>query len=269
MMQLVKQTTGSIGRLFLSYMVHISRLLQLTRDALYWTLIAPVQGKGGVRWKSTIQQMVLIGFNSIPIVATICFFVGLIMAMQAAYQLERFGASIYVANLVGVSMTRELGPLLTAIIIAGRSGSAIAAEIGTMKVNEEIDALQTMGLNPTRFLVVPRLLALLLVLPCLSLIADAVGILGGFFLAVFSLDISFIRFLKQTADALVLKDLLTGLTKTFFFAIIIAQVGAYQGFIVEGGAEGVGKSTTNSVVTAIFLIIVADLITTMIFYSTL
>ena len=126
-----------------------------------------------------------------------------------------------------------------------------------------------MGFNPTRFLVVPRLLALLIVLPCLALIADLVGILGGFFLAVSNLNISFVRYFNQTAEALVMKDLVTGLIKTVFFATIIAQVGSYQGFIVEGGAEGVGKSTTTSVVTSIFLIIVADLITTMIFYSTL
>jgi len=266
---IVKNTLGATGRTVLNYLGHVSRLVDLTKDTLFWALVAPWKGRGRIRWKSTIHQMVLIGFNSIPIVAIICFFVGLIMAMQAAYQLERFGASIYVADLVGVSMTRELGPLLTAIIVAGRSGSAIAAEIGTMKVNEEIDALQTMGLNPVNFLVVPRLLALLIVLPCLSLIADVVGILGGFFLAVFNLNISFIRYFNQTAEALVLKDVITGLVKTGFFATIIAQVGSYQGFIVEGGAEGVGKSTTTSVVTSIFLIIIADLITTMIFYSTL
>jgi len=268
-MKIIQQTFGSIGRQFLNYMNHIGRMVKLTRDALYWTTIAPRKGKGVIRWKPTVHQMVLMGYNSIPIVATICFFVGLIMAMQAAYQLERFGASIYVADLVGVSMTRELGPLLTAIIVAGRSGSAIAAEIGTMKINEEIDALRTMGFNPIWFLVVPRFLALLIVLPCLTLIADLVGILGGFFLAIANLNISFIRYFNQTAEALVMKDLLTGLVKTFFFATIISQVGAYQGFIVKGGAEGVGKSTTTSVVTSIFLIIVADLITTMIFYSTL
>lgn len=268
-MKIMTQTLGSLGRQFLAYLSHVGRMAKLTKNALFWTIIAPIRGKGNIRWKSTIQQMILIGYNSIPIVAVICFFVGLIMAMQAAYQLERFGASIYVADLVGVSMTRELGPLLTAIIVAGRSGSAIAAEIGTMKVNEEIDALRTMGFNPVWFLVVPRLLALLIVLPCLALIADLVGILGGFFLAIFNLNISFIRYFNQTAEALVMKDLITGLIKTFFFATIIAQVGAYQGFIVEGGAEGVGKSTTASVVTSIFLIIIADLITTMIFYSTL
>jgi phospholipid/cholesterol/gamma-HCH transport system permease protein len=152
-----------------------------------------------------------------------------------------------VANLVAVSVTRELGPLLTAIIIAGRSGSGIAAEIGTMKVAEEIDALRTMGLNPINFLVVPRAVAMVVVLPCLTLLADLVGIIGGYLIAVTTLDISPIRFYNQTANALVIKDLVTGLVKSVFFAMIIAAIGCYQGFIVEGGAEGVGKSTTASV----------------------
>lgn len=264
----INQIFGAVGRNALQFLTHLSNLADLIKEALYWTLVAPIKGKK-VRWKSTFEQMVLIGVNSIPIVAVICFFVGLILAMQAAYQLERFGASIYVADLVGVSMTREMGPLLTAIIIAGRSGSAIAAEIGTMKVYEEIDALRTMGFNPVQFLVVPRTLALLIMLPCLTLIADFVGILGGFFFAVFSLEISFIRYLNQTVDALVMKDLITGLLKTLVFAIIVAQIGSYQGFSVKGGAEGVGKATTASVVASIFLIILADLVCTMIFYSTL
>jgi len=264
----IEQMLGHIGRQSLQFFTQLYRICHLGQNALYWTVVAPFRGKG-LRWRSTIDQMVFIGVNSIPIVAVICFFVGLILAMQAAYQLERFGASIYVADLVSVSMTREMGPLLTAIIIAGRSGSAIAAEIGTMKVYEEIDALQTMGFNPVKFLVVPRLLALLIMLPCLTLIANFVGIAGAFFFAIFSLNISFMRFLQQTVDALVLKDLLTGLIKTVVFAVIIAQVGCYQGFSVKGGAEGVGRATTNSVVAAIFLIILADLVCTMIFYSTL
>ena len=264
----IEQILGSIGRQTLQFFTHLYKIGKLGKKAFYWTAIAPLKGKG-LRWKSTVDQMVLIGVNSIPIVMVICFFVGLILAMQAAYQLERFGASIYVADLVGVSMTREMGPLLTAIIIAGRSGSAIAAEIGTMKVYEEIDALSTMGFNPTKFLVVPRLLALLIMLPCLTIIADLVGILGGFLLAVFSLNISFIRFLNQTVEALVMKDLITGLIKSLVFAVIIAKVGCYQGFSVKGGAEGVGKATTASVVTSIFLIILADLVCTMLFYSTL
>ncbi|MBN1155191.1 ABC transporter permease [candidate division KSB1 bacterium] len=259
---------GYIGRSANSFFSRLTRMTALGENAIYWVIVAPFKGKG-IRWKSTIHQMVLIGFNSIPIVVVICFFVGLILAMQSAYQLERFGASIYVADLVGVAITREMGPLLTAIIVTGRSGSAIAAEIGTMKVYEEIDALQTMGLNPVRFLVVPRLIALLVMLPCLTLIADFVGIAGGLTLATLNLKISFVRYLTQTANALVLKDLITGLAKTIVFAIIIAQIGSYQGFSVEGGAEGVGKATTAAVVSSIFLIIVADLVCTIFFYSTL
>jgi phospholipid/cholesterol/gamma-HCH transport system permease protein len=212
--------------------------------------------------------MVRIGVNSVPIVGIISFFVGLIIAMQAAYQLARFGATIYVADLVGVSVTRELGPLITAIIIAGRSGSAIAAEIGTMKVSEEIDALSTMALNPIGFLIVPRTLAMIVVVPCLTILSDFLGIAGGFVLAVFNLKLPFIAYFNQTATAILFKDFLTGLVKSFFFAIIIAQIGAYQGFSVQGGAEGVGKSTTASVVSSIFLIIVADLVFTMLFFST-
>lgn len=243
------------------------RILLLSRDVLHWLVIAPFRGKK-IRWHSTFEQMVRIGVDSLPIVGMISFFIGLIMAMQGAYQLEQFGVVIYVADLVGVTITRELGPMLTAIIVAGRSGSAIAAEIGTMKVGEEIDALRTMGLNPIGFLVVPRILALMIVLPCLTILADLIGIGGGFFIAVFSLKIPFIAYLNETITALVMKDLTTGLIKSFFFALIIGLIGCYQGFSVKGGAEGVGRSTTASVVISIFLIILADVAFTALFFST-
>jgi len=266
-MKFLTTFAGQVGRQTIHFLVHLDRVVRLGAETLWWTTVAPFKGKG-LRWRSAVEQMVRIGFDSIPIVCTICFFVGLIMAMQSAYQLKRFGATIFVADLVAVSIIRELGPLLTAIIIAGRSGSGIAAEIGSMKVAEEIDALRTMGLNPINYLVVPRTLAMVIVLPCLTLLADVVGIIGGFLIAVTTLDISVIRYYHQTANALVLKDLTTGLIKTGFFAIIIASVGCYQGFIVEGGAEGVGKSTTSSVVVSIFLIIAADVFFTALFYST-
>jgi phospholipid/cholesterol/gamma-HCH transport system permease protein len=266
-MRFLANIAGQVGRQTIHFLVHLDRVVRLGVETLWWTAVAPFKGKA-VRWRSAVEQMVRIGFDSIPIVCTISFFVGLIMAMQSAYQLQRFGATIFVADLVAVSIIRELGPLLTAIIIAGRSGSGIAAEIGTMKVSEEIDALRTMGLNPISFLVVPRTLAMVIVLPCLTLLADLVGIIGGYVIAVTTLDISTIRYYTQTANALVVKDLTTGLIKTVFFAIIIASVGSYQGFIVEGGAEGVGKSTTSSVVASIFLIIAADVFFTALFYST-
>jgi phospholipid/cholesterol/gamma-HCH transport system permease protein len=267
-MSVIGSALGSIGRKAFEFLAHIVRMGHLVFQALYWVFVGPLKGRG-IRWGSTFEQMVRMGVDSIPIVTVICFFVGLILAMQAAYQLEQFGATIYVADLVGVSMTREMGPMLTAIIVTGRSGSAIAAEIGTMKVAEEIDALRTMGFNPIRFLVVPRVLALLVVIPCLTLLADLVGILGGVFIAVTALKLSAHQYFYHTAEALVMKDLVTGLIKSVSFGLIVAVVGCYQGFGVSGGAEGVGRSTTASVVSSIFLIIVADLVFTALFYSTL
>ena len=267
-MKIFQQTFGKSGQQLALFFVHISRMTKLVCQTLYWILIAPFRGKK-LRWGAAFVQMVRIGVDSVPIVGIIAFSVGLIIAMQAAYQLKRFGAMIYVADLVSVSMCRELGPLITAIIIAGRSGSAIAAEIGTMKVSEELDALKTMALNPIGFLVAPRMLAMMIVVPCLTILADFVGIGGGFVLAVSSLKLSFVAYFNETVLALYAKDFITGLIKSLFFAIIIAQVGAYQGFNVQGGAEGVGKSTTTSVVVSIFLVIMADLLFTMLFFSTL
>ncbi|MBN1562168.1 ABC transporter permease [candidate division KSB1 bacterium] len=264
----LKATAGQSGRSLAFFFVHVARMARLTGLSLIWIFVAPFKGKK-LRWGVTFVQMVRIGVESVPIVGVISFCVGLIIAMQAADQLEKFGATIYVADLVSVTMCRELGPLITAIIVAGRSGSAIAAEIGTMKVSEEIDALQTMALNPIGFLVVPRLLAMMIVVPCLTILSDFVGIAGGFVLALTNLKLAFIAYFNETAGALYAKDFITGLVKSFFFAIIIAQVGAYQGFNVSGGAEGVGKSTTTAVVVSIFLVIFADLMFTMLFYSTL
>jgi len=267
-MNQLQQTFGKSGQQLALFFVHISRMTKLVGRTLFWIFVAPFHGKK-LRWGAAFVQMVRIGVDSVPIVGVISFSVGLIIAMQAAYQLKRFGAMIYVADLVSVTICRELGPLITAIIIAGRSGSAIAAEIGTMKVSEELDALKTMALNPIGFLVAPRMLAMMIVVPCLTILADFIGIGGGFVLAVSSLKLSFVAYFNETIAALFAKDFLTGLVKSFFFAIIIAQVGAYQGFNVQGGAEGVGKSTTTSVVVSIFLVIMADLLFTMLFFSTL
>jgi phospholipid/cholesterol/gamma-HCH transport system permease protein len=264
----LKASFGQSGRNLALFFVHVARMVRLTGLSLIWTFVAPFKGKR-LRWGATFVQMVRIGVESVPIVSVISFCVGLIIAMQAADQLAQFGATIYVADLVSVTMCRELGPLITAIIVAGRSGSAIAAEIGTMKVSEEIDALQTMALNPIGFLVVPRMLAMMIVVPCLTTISDFVGIAGGFVLALTNLKLTFVAYFNETAGALYAKDFITGLIKSFFFAIIISQVGAYQGFNVSGGAEGVGKSTTTAVVVSIFLVIFADLLFTMLFYSTL
>jgi phospholipid/cholesterol/gamma-HCH transport system permease protein len=219
-----------------------------------------------IRWRETWLYMERTGLDAVPIVSLISFLMGLITAFQAAVQLTQFGADIYVANLVGLSIVRELGPLMTAIIAAGRSGAAFAAEIGTMKVSDEVDALTTMGLDRTRFLVTPKVLALLVMLPCLTLGADLVGILGGLTVAVVGLGLPVQVYVRQTRIALGIWDVYSGLIKSVAFAILIAGVGCLRGFQAEGGAESVGRITTSAIVAAIFLIIVADAVFTVIFH---
>jgi len=256
-----------IGRNTLDLVRYASGLYELSRNAAYWAFVAPFKGRG-LKWGSAIHQMVLAGVNSIPIVSLISLFIGVILALQGAYELQKFGAGTYVTALVGVAVTRELGPLITAIVIAGRSGSAFAAEIGTMKVGEEIDALEAMGLNSVKFLVVPKYLAMVIMLPCLTLIADTAGILGGGIFDMLQLDQSFVMFLIGTRDSLAMRDIWTGLVKSVVFGLIISGVGCYEGFSVRGGAEGVGKATTSSVVVSIFLVIFADVLFTALFYYT-
>ncbi len=256
-----------VGRSTLQLVRYASGLVDLTKQAGYWTFVAPFKGRG-LKWKGAIHQMVLVGVDSIPIVSLISLFIGLIMALQGAYQLQKFGATYYVTALVGVSMTRELGPLITAIVIAGRSGSAFAAELGTMKVSEEIDALEAMGLNSVKYLVVPKYLAMLVMLPCLTTLSDMAGILGGGLFEVYQLDQTFPMFLSATRDSLHMRDIWTGLVKSLVFGMIITKVGCYEGFSVRGGAEGVGKATTSSVVVSIFLVIFSDVIFTTLFYYT-
>lgn len=238
---------------------------RVINDIFYWTFISPFKGRP-VRIRASISEMVKAGYNSVPIVSVISLFIGIILALQAAYQLKRFGALIYVADLVGVSVTRELGPIITAIIVSGRSGSAFAAEIGSMKAAEEVDALITMGINPVRFLVVPKLIALMVMVPALTVLSDFLGLFGGFLLSVTLLDLHPVNYFQQTINALLVKDILTGLLKAWAFGIVITIVGAYHGFKVEGGAEEVGRHTTSSVVASIFLVIVFDLFFTALFY---
>lgn len=255
---------GTTGRYTLNALYAGALVCVLMVDTMNWMIVQPLRGRG-LRVRSVVEHFVEFGVRSMPIVGMICFLVGVIMAMQSAYTLKQFGAEIFIANLVGISALRELAPLMTAILITGRSGSAIAAEIGTMKVSEELDALQVMGLNPTKFLVVPKFLAMILAVPCVTVLAMFVMILGGFFIATLVLHIEFWSYYEQTAKALASRDLFTGLTKSFFFAVVICWVGVYRGFQVEGGAEGVGKQTTSSVVTSIFIIILVDLVWTALF----
>ncbi len=216
-------------------------------------------------WRELAPTMERTGADAVPIVILINFLLGLVMAFQGAIQLKQFGANIFVADLVGLSVTRELGPLMTAIIVCGRSGAAFAAELGSMKVNEEIDALRSMGIGPLRFLVLPRVLAVALVMPLLVLIADAVGILGGLVVGLFSLDVSPLAYLRETQQAVLAWDVFSGLLKSVFFALAIALIACQQGLATTGGAEGVGRRTTASVVTILFTLILIDALFTLLF----
>ena len=211
-------------------------------------------------------QAMELGARALPIVGLISLLIGVVLALQSAYQLRQFGGTLYVANLIAVSMTREMGPLMTAIIIAGRSGAAIAAEVATMNVSEEMSALRVMGLNPTRFVIVPRFQALTLTLPALVIYANLIGILGGLFVAMVYLDLGAEIYLKQAWRALVPLDVLTGLLKSVVFAWIIVLVAAHEGLKAYGGADAVGRSTTASVVRSIFVVIVADALFSLVFY---
>jgi len=258
---------GLIGKNTRVLLAHLSSIYALVVSTFYWACVAPFQkGKKIVKRSHLFYQCVFIGNKSVSIVFLVSLFIGMIMAMQIAYLLRKFGVVMYVGSLVGVSVCRELGPLMTAIVIAGRAGAAITAEIGTMKVAEEVDALEVMGINPIRYLVVPRLLALVIMLPCLTIFADLVGIYGGYLIGHYSVGVPTGLYFQKTIDALILKDIWTGLVKSVVFALIIGFIGCYEGLIVEGGAEGVGKSTTISVVASITLIIFTDCVLTSLFY---
>ncbi|PIQ12917.1 MAG: hypothetical protein CO125_02915 [Hydrogenophilales bacterium CG_4_9_14_3_um_filter_59_35] len=218
-----------------------------------------------IRWRAILYNLQIAGFNALPIVGLLAFLMGVVVAYQGAVQLVRYGANIFVADLVGLSILREMAPLMTAIIVAGRSGSAYAAQIGTMKVTEEIDALQTIGVSPMELLVLPKMLALLVALPLLTVYSDILGVLGGMIVAQSQLDVSFTDFLDRFDDAVKMSSFLVGLGKAPVFAAIIALVGCFQGFRVSGSADSVGRQTTISVVQAIFLVIVFDALFSVIF----
>lgn len=211
-----------------------------------------------LRWRTILFNIRSAGFDALPIVGLLSFLLGIVVAYQGADQLRQYGANIFVADLVGLSMLREFAPLITAIIIAGRSGSAYAAQIGTMSVTEEIDAMRTLGIAPLNMLVVPKIIALLIALPLLTLFADVLGVFGGMLMAQAQLGVGFPEFLERFVKAVSVTAYLTGLFKAPVFAIIIAVIGCFQGFRTAGGADSVGRQTTRSVVQAIFLVILAD-----------
>ena len=239
--------------------------LMLASDTA-WFLITGLFQRGAIRWNTVIYEMSSMGSKAMGVVGLIAFLVGGTMALQSATQLRQFGANIFVVDLIGISMTRELGPLMAAIVVAGRSGSAVAAELGTMVITEEIDALKTMGLHPTRFLVVPKVLAITITQPLVTMLADVAGIFGGFLVAVTYLEVGPTTFVSRLQESLYVKDLLTGLFKSVMFAQLIVLVGAINGLRTKGGADAVGRSTTTSVVAGIFAVICADAVASLLFY---
>jgi phospholipid/cholesterol/gamma-HCH transport system permease protein len=259
--------TASIGAATINGLAYIGGLARLTGGAASAVFVDPFRGHQ-FRFSRAVHQAMAIGVEALPIVSLISFFVGTILALQGAYELRTLGALQLVASAVAISMTRELGPLMTAIVIIGRSGSSFAAEIGTMKVNEEIDALETMALEPVNFLVAPKFLAMILMAPLLTTWADFMGVLGGALFGVSSAGFTLGTYLTATLKALVLRDIMTGLVKSVMFGIVITAVGCQEGFLTGLGSEQVGRSTTSAVVKSIFLVVMVDLVFTAIFYFT-
>lgn len=253
------------GRVTINGLAYLGGLARLSGQAAHYTFVAPFRGKP-LRLERAIHQAMAVGVEALPILSLITFFMGVILALQGAYELRKFGALHYVAQAVAISMTRELGPLMTAIVVIGRSGSAFAAEIGTMKVTEEIDALQTMALNPVQFLVTPKFLAMVVMMPLLTTWADFMGVLGGSLFGISSAGFTLRTYMRATLDSLLLDDIYTGLIKSLMFGVVITAVGCHEGFCTGAGAEEVGRSTTAAVVMSIFLVIVVDLVFTAIFY---
>jgi len=233
--------------------------LLLASEIYYYALVGLFSHKGQ-RKGSFVQQAALLGSQALPIVALLSFIIGFILSLQSAVQLKNFGANVFIADLLAVTMVREMGPMMTAIIVAGRSGSAIASEIATMQVTEEIDALRIMALNPIRYVVIPKFHAITVVMPLLVAFSILVGEIGGGLIAIGYLDVSLPTFIQRSIEITMLKDLVVSFGKSIVFAWAIVIIGAYFGFQVKGGAEGVGKATTSSVVASIFAVIVLDAI---------
>ena len=259
--------TESIGAATIDGLAYVGGLARLTGGAAHAVFIAPFQGKKFHLGRS-IHQAMSVGVEALPITSLISFFVGAILAVNAAVELRKFGALNLVASAVAITMTRELGPLMTAIVVIGRSGSSFAAEIGTMKVNEEIDAMETMALEPVQFLVAPKFLAMILMVPLLTFWADFMGVLGGGLFGVIAAGFTWGTYIQATLNSLIIRDIMTGLVKATMFGLVITAVGCQEGFATGLGSEQVGRSTTAAVVKSIFMVVMVDLIFTTLFYIT-
>lgn len=249
-----------IRRRILSSLAYMGELFILCLRTLQFSFLPPFN------FHRIFLQSLRVGPGTFFIASLIALFIGMIIALQMAYMMLALSAEIYIPKLVALAVTRELAPVLTALIVAGRIGAGITAEIGSMVVTEQVDALKAFAVNPIRYLVVPRFWALALMLPVLTVFADLIGIFGGFLICFFKLNISGFMYWQMVVEAVVAKDIVTGLIKTIVFGMIIATVGCYEGFSCKGGATGVGKATTMSVVRSFILIIMFDCFFTFIFY---
>ena len=243
---------GAIGRMLINFTNEVGRVLLLLADTLRYAAKPPYD------FRNTLKQMMEVGVMSVPVVLITAIFTGMVLALQTYTGFKRFGAETLVGSVVALSLTREMGPVLTGLIVAGRAGAAIAAELGTMRVTEQIDALETLATNPVKYLIVPRFIAGLVMLPALTVIADIVGILGGFLITVGYFDASSAQYWERTWDFLENQDIYNGLIKACVFGAAISIVCCYKGFYTRGGAEGVGKATTGAVVISFMTILISD-----------
>jgi phospholipid/cholesterol/gamma-HCH transport system permease protein len=246
-----------LGGRVLESLGEAGRLAVLTAEVFFWSAVGVVR-TAQRRKHSVLEQCWNIGVQSLPLVALLSVILGVILSLQSAIQLRTFGANIYVANLMSISMVNEMGPMMTAILLAGRSGSAIASEVATMKVSEEIEALEVMGIDPIRYVVVPKFLAMTLSIPILVAFSIYLGIGGGIVVGATALDIAPEIFVSRAANAVGVSNIVRSLTKSVFFGWVIVVIGSYYGFSVSGGAEEVGRATTMAVVYSIITVIVLD-----------
>ncbi|MFH1593669.1 MAG: ABC transporter permease [Candidatus Omnitrophota bacterium] len=255
-----KKWCETLGEKAVGSIRYVGSLSIFFSEIIFWLFHPPF------RFKQAMRQTAKMGASSLPIISLISLFTGMVLALQSAYQMQKIQAEMYIASLVALSMVRELGPVLTALVIAGRCGAAITAEIGTMKVTEQIDALETLATNPVNYLVVPRFWALTISLVILTIYSNFIGIVGGYIIGVYKLRIPHHMYVKMTFDPLSQSDIRNGLYKSFMFAVVICIISCYEGMHATEGAEGVGKATTSSVVRSFVLIIACDCLLTAFMY---
>jgi phospholipid/cholesterol/gamma-HCH transport system permease protein len=250
----------AIGYWVLKFLNESGKVMALFSKTLIWTFRPPID------IRNIFKQVEEVGIKSVPVVLITGAFTGMVLALQSYTGFKRFNAEAFVGTVVALSMTRELGPVLSGLMVSGRVGSAMAAELGTMQVTEQIDALYTLATNPIKYLIVPRFLATLIIMPILTVFSDVVGILGGYLISVNLLGSNPTTYIRRTFDYMDLEDIYIGLFKALIFGMIISIIGCYQGFNTQGGAEGVGKATTKAVVMASLLILIANYFITALFF---